>query len=199
MDDQGDLGEASAAVARLISSIGEDVTRGGLAETPLRYAKALRELTSGYGQKIEDVLKVFDDGGENYDEMVFQGAIPFYSLCEHHLLPFFGVAHIGYIPKNNRIVGLSKLARVTEIFARRLQVQERLTCQIAEALAVHLDPEGVGVVLRCRHLCIESRGVRKVGTITKTSKLIGALHDNASAKTEFLSMVENADAKATNI
>jgi len=162
-------------------------------ETPRRVADAWSHWTSGYQHDPATILKVFKDGGDKYNEMVFQGAIPVYSHCEHHLAPFFGVAHIGYIPGTKGIVGLSKLARLTDIFARRLQVQERITMQIADALSEHLQPLGVGVVLRCRHLCMESRGVCKTGTITWTSALRGCMN-NASPREEFLRFVGAADA-----
>ena len=131
------------------------------------------------------MLKTFEDGAERYDEMVIDHDIPIYSHCEHHLAPFFGKAHIAYIP-NGRIVGLSKLARVAKAFAQRLQVQERLTSQIAHALHEALEPVGVGVVLECRHLCMESRGACVPGTMTTTSCLLGAMKDVPSARAEFL-------------
>lgn len=169
-----------------------DVDRGGLCETPARYNKAFQFWLSGYKQDPAAILKVFEDGAENYDEMVTVGGIPIYSLCEHHLAPFFGVAHIGYIP-NGRIVGLSKLARLAEVFARRLQVQERLTQQIANALQENLQPKAVGVVLRCRHMCMESRGIQKTGAITFTSTLLGAFKAEAETRAEFLKFVERCD------
>jgi GTP cyclohydrolase IA len=166
----------------------EDPNRSGLSETPQRLADAWCFWLSGYEQKSEDILKQFDDGAEHYDEMIFQAGINFYSHCEHHLTPFFGVVHIGYLP-NKRIVGLSKLARIVEIYARRLQVQERLTTQIASALEL-LEPIGVGVVVQARHLCIESRGIQKPGTITTTSALRGAIKTHEQARSEFLSFVQ---------
>jgi GTP cyclohydrolase I len=158
-----------------------------LQETPKRYLAALLFWTSGYNQEPGQILKTFEDGGEGYDEMVFQGAIPLWSLCEHHVAPFFGVAHVAYIP-NGRIVGLSKLSRLVEIFARRLTVQERITTQVADALEKHLEAKGVGVMLQCRHTCIESRGVQKSGSITTTSALRG-LFKQSDARAEFMSMV----------
>lgn len=175
-----------------LARITPDHKRGGLAETPRRVSEAWKFWTSGYYADPAAVLKVFDDGAEDYDALVFQGNIPCYSMCEHHLAPFFGVAHIGYIP-NKRIVGLSKLARVTDIFARRLQVQERLTTQIANALYDNLDPLAVGVVLRCRHLCMESRGIQRAGTVTYTSALRGQFKEEPEARAEFLRFVERAD------
>lgn len=177
--------------ASLLAQIGDDPGREGLAETPGRCARAWAEWTSGYGQDPALVLKTFEDGSKGYDELVFQGNISCYSHCEHHLAPFFGVAHIGYIPRG-RVVGLSKLARLVDVFARRLQVQERLTVQIAQALQDALAPRAVGVVLECRHLCMESRGIQRAGTVTKTSALLGEFRDEPDARAEFLSMVHSA-------
>lgn len=176
----------------LIEQVGENPGRAGLAETPERAARAWAEWTSGYAQDPEAVLKSFEDGAKDYDEVVFLGNIPLYSHCEHHLAPFFGVAHVGYIP-SQRVVGLSKLARLVDIFARRLQVQERLTVQVAEAL-LHspLCPRAVGVVLECRHTCMESRGVRRTGIVTKTSALHGAFRDEPEARAEFMALVGSA-------
>lgn len=182
---------APALFEELLLHIGEDPSREGLAETPERCARAWAEWTSGYDQDPVAVLKSFADGSEGYDELVFQGNISCYSHCEHHLAPFFGVAHIGYIP-SGRVVGLSKLARLVDVFARRLQVQERLTVQIAQALQDVLKPRAVGVVLECRHLCMESRGIQRAGTVTKTSALLGAFRDEPDARAEFMSMVTSA-------
>jgi GTP cyclohydrolase I len=173
----------------LLHYIGEDPKRGGLQETPGRFLRAWKEWTSGYGQDPADILKVFEDGAQNYDAMVIVKGLPVFSHCEHHLAPFFGVAHIGYIP-NGRIVGLSKIARLVDIFARRLQVQERMTNQIADALQDNLNPVGVGVILRCRHMCMESRGIQRQGSETITSAMRGALHDEVSARAEFLNLIE---------
>lgn len=180
----------------LLQQLGEDPNREGLLETPKRTARAWSEWTSGYGQNPAEVLKCFEDGSENYDEMVFQGNIAFHSHCEHHLAPFFGVAHVAYIP-HGRVVGLSKLTRLVDIFARRLQVQERMTRQIAEALDEHLQPLGVAVVLRARHLCMESRGVRKIGTHTSTSAVLGVFKDKPEVRDEFFSLARMASAEAT--
>jgi GTP cyclohydrolase IA len=179
-------------ITKLLKFIGENPEREGLQETPDRYIKALEFWTSGYGLNPDKVLKTFSDGAEKYDQMIFQGGIPLFSLCEHHIVPFFGIAHIGYIP-DRRIVGLSKLARVVEIYARRLQCQERLTQQIADALWNNLKPKAVGVVIRCRHLCMESRGVQKIGTTTTTSALHGTIKDESDCRAEFMSMVTTAD------
>jgi GTP cyclohydrolase I len=179
------------AVRGLLAAIGEDPDREGLLETPARYVKALGEWTSGYGQEPSDVLKVFSDGGENYDQMVLVKDIPVYSLCEHHMAPFWGVAHVAYIP-DGKIVGLSKLTRLVNIFARRLQVQERLTQQVAQSLEDHLKPRGVGVILRCRHMCMESRGVRTAGSETVTSSLFGEIFERTKARAEFMSLAGNS-------
>lgn len=164
--------------------------RKGLEGTPLRFALAWSFWLSGYKDSPKDVLTTFEDGAEKYDQMIVQRDIPVYSLCEHHLAPFFGVAHIAYIP-DGKIVGLSKLSRLTDIYARRLQVQERLTSQIADALHVHLTPKGVGVVLRCRHLCMESRGIQRMGTTTTTSAMRGVMLDDTAARAEFLGLLRS--------
>lgn len=172
--------------------IGEDVSRGGLVETPARVAKAWRHWASGYDKDPGEVLKCFDDGAEQYNEMVLIKDVPVYSHCEHHLAPFFGVAHVAYIP-NGRIVGLSKISRLVDVFARRLQVQERMTNQIAEAIYAHLEPRGVGVVVRCRHLCMESRGIQRQGSSTTTSALRGALFSDERARAEFFQLVNSKE------
>lgn len=174
-------------VVRLLEYIGEDPKRGGLLETPARVLKAWRFWTSGYGKDPVDVLKCFEDGADGVDEMVVVRNIPFYSQCEHHLAPFFGTATIAYIPQQ-KIVGLSKLSRLLDIFARRLQVQERLTNQVADALFDNLNPLGVGVLIRAKHLCMESRGVCQQGHETVTSALRGVMHDESSARSEFLTL-----------
>lgn len=174
---------------RLLQFIEEEPSRGGLIETPARAAKAWREWTQGYHEEPADVLKTFDDGASDYDQMVVVRDIPIYSHCEHHLAAIFGTASIAYVP-NGKIVGLSKLNRLANIYARRLQVQERLTTQIADAIDEHLQPVGVGVVLRCRHLCMESRGVCQQGHITVTSALRGALRDQPDSRAEFFKLIE---------
>ena len=175
-------------VRQLLRLIGEDPDREGLQETPLRFLKAMAEYTRGYREKPENVLKVFEDGGEGVDEMVIVRDIPVYSLCEHHLAPFFGKAYVGYVP-DKKILGLSKISRLVEVYSRRLQVQERLTNQIADALAKHLQPLGVAVVLECRHLCMESRGVKHAGSSTVTSALRGSIKKNPDTRKEFLSLI----------
>lgn len=165
----------------------ENGVRGGLQETPMRVAKAWEHWTSGYHIDPADVLKTFEDGAEGVDEMVLVKDIPFYSHCEHHMAPIFGTATIAYLPYG-KIVGLSKLSRLLDIFARRLQVQERLTCQVADALMEHLQPRGCGVVIRARHLCMESRGVCQQGHHTVTSALRGLFKDDQSVRSEFLAL-----------
>lgn len=161
--------------------------RQGIAETPERFARAWTKFTEGYGVDPASVLKIFEDGAERYDEILVQRDIPVYSHCEHHLLPFFGVVHIAYLPAG-KVVGLSKFSRLVDIFAHRLQVQERMTSQIADALEEHLVPKGVAVIMECRHLCMESRGIQRMGTVTLTSALRGALKERA-ARAEVFSLI----------
>jgi GTP cyclohydrolase I len=163
--------------------------REGLHETPARMAKAWEFWTRGYRDDPAKILKVFEDGGERYDQMVCVRDIPIYSKCEHHLADIFGTATIAYIP-NGRIVGLSKLSRLADCFARRLQVQERMTQQIADALHEHLKPVGVGVVIKARHMCMESRGICQQGHHTVTTALHGAIRDQPDARAEFLRMAQ---------
>lgn len=161
--------------------------REGLLETPARVAKAWAHWTSGYGKRAEDILKVFEDGASGYDQMVIVKDIPVYSHCEHHLAPIFGKASVAYIPKG-KIVGLSKLSRLVDMHARRLQVQERMTTDIANDLDRCLQPLGVGVILRCRHMCMESRGICQQGSETITSAVTGAMLKEPSARAEFLGL-----------
>ena len=172
---------------RFLKSVGEDPDRPGLLETPHRVTKAWKHWTSGYDQHPADVLKAFEDGAEQYNELIVVRNIPVYSHCEHHLAPFFGKATVGYMP-NGKIVGLSKLTRLVDCFAKRLQVQERLTIQVANALMEHLQPKAVGVVIRCRHLCMESRGIKTAGEETVTSAMLGELQPNLAMRTEFLDL-----------
>ena len=172
---------------RFLISLGEDPNRSGLRETPARVAKAWKFWTSGYTQNPAELLKTFEDGAEQYNELIVVRNIPVYSHCEHHLAPFFGKATIGYMP-DGKIVGLSKLTRLMECFAKRLQVQERLTIQVANALMESLQPKAVGVVIRCRHLCMESRGIRTPGEETVTSAMLGELQPNLAMRTEFLAL-----------
>lgn len=174
-------------IRRVLQFIGEDVGREGLLETPGRVARAIAHWYRGYNQDPADVFKAFQDGAEGCDEMVVVENIPFFSHCEHHMAPIFGTATIGYIP-NGRIIGLSKLPRLLEIFARRLQVQERLTNQIATALVEHLEPLGCGVVVKARHFCMESRGIEKIGSSTVTSALRGVFKTDPSTRSEFLAL-----------
>jgi len=176
---------------RLLVSLGEDPDRAGLIETPSRLVTAWKHWTSGYTQDPAELLKVFEDGAEEYNELIVIRGIPVYSHCEHHLAPFFGKATIGYVP-NGKIVGLSKLTRLVNCFSRRLQVQERLTIQIANALMAHLEPKAVGVVIRCRHMCMESRGISTAGEETVTSAMLGELQPNLALRTEFLALTREA-------
>src|SRR5690242_4027984 len=177
-------------VESLLLELGEDPSRQGLKTTPERVARALRELTDGYGVKPDDVIAdaVFD---QDYDEMVVVRDIPFYSLCEHHMLPFFGACHVGYLPKG-RVVGLSKIPRLVEAFAHRLQLQERMTKEIAEGLNDVVEPRGVGVVVEARHLCMEMRGVQKTGGQLITSCMLGTFRRDARTRAEFLELVRRA-------
>lgn len=172
-------------VKELLFMVGEDPERGGLKETPARVVKAWKHWTKGYNEDPAEILKVFEDGAENVDQMVIVKDIPIYSHCEHHLAPIFGTATIAYIP-NGKIVGLSKLSRLADCFARRLQVQERLTNQIADALQEHLNPIGVGVYIKARHMCMESRGICQQGHHTITSALRGAMKNDPASRAEFL-------------
>jgi GTP cyclohydrolase I len=176
--------EYEAIVRRQLELLGEDPSRPGLARTPVRVAKAMKWLTRGYHVELREAVGegVFPD---DHDNMIMVRDIELYSLCEHHLLPFFGKAHIAYIP-NGRILGLSKLPRIVEMFARRLQVQERLTSQIAEAVEVSVSPRGVGVVIEASHLCMMMRGVEKQNSMTITSALLGTFREDAKTRDEFL-------------
>lgn len=182
-----DLDRAAAAVRELLLSLGENPDREGLVETPMRVAKAYNEMFSGLDQDAEEILnKVFDIG---HDEMILVKDIELYSTCEHHLVPFHGVAHVGYIPgADGRVTGLSKLARVVEVFAKRPQVQERLTAQIADALVTTLKAQGVIVVIECEHLCMSMRGVKKPGSRTVTSAVRGQMRDSAT-RAEAMSLI----------
>lgn len=176
------------AVRTILEALGEDPDRQGLQETPARVVKAWQSWFGGYQQDPLSMLKTFEDGAEKVDELVLEVNIPVFSHCEHHMAPFTGVAHVAYIP-NGRVVGLSKLVRVVDAFARRLQVQERLTNQIADCVFQGLGALGAGVVLTCEHTCMSSRGVKVPGVKTTTSALRGALLDKAEARAEFLQLV----------
>jgi GTP cyclohydrolase I len=173
--------------AELLTRIGEDPMRDGLLSTPKRMEKSIAFLTQGYTQSVGEILHgaLFD---VDYDEMVIVKDIEFYSLCEHHLLPFFGKAHIAYVPQG-KVVGLSKLPRIVDVFARRLQVQERLTQQVAEAIEEAIAPQGVGVVIEAQHLCMMMRGVEKQSSVTVTSSMRGVFKTQLQTRSEFLSLV----------
>jgi GTP cyclohydrolase IA len=187
-DGHGANGRVEAAVRQILLEIGEDPDRQGLAGTPGRVHRMYTELTAGYHVDPERLINraIFDIA---YSEMVLVKDIPFYSLCEHHLLPFFGTAAVAYIPRG-RVIGLSKIPRVVEMYARRLQVQERLTQQIAEFLQDRLEPQGVGVVLEATHLCAVMRGVRKPGTVMTTSSVLGLFRTRDRTRAEFFAHLE---------
>lgn len=177
------------AIISLLEAIGEDPHREGLCGTPRRIAEMYEEIFSGMGIDAKDELAVHFDEGHN--EMVILRDIPFYSMCEHHLLPFYGVAHVGYIPHTGgHVVGISKLARVVEIFARRPQIQERMTKQIADAIFDAINPEGVGVVVQAEHLCMTMRGVKKPGTSVVTSAVRGTFRSKVVTRSEFMSLIQ---------
>ena len=180
--------EMEAIVRGMLTRLGEDPDREGLKRTPLRVAKAMDFLTSGYRLNADEVVRraMFS---EDCEEMVIVRDIEFYSLCEHHMLPFFGRAHVGYLPKG-KVVGLSKIARVVDVFARRLQVQERLTNQVAEALMTTLDPHGVAVVMEASHTCMMMRGVQKQNSTTVSSSMRGTFEQDARTRAEFMSLLK---------
>ncbi len=186
MTDLVDLPRAESAVRELLVALGEDPQREGLVDTPRRVAAAFAETLGGRGVDIPALLSVgFEEG---HDEMVILRDVPFYSTCEHHLLPFHGVAHIGYVP-NGRVVGLSKLARLVDAVARRPQLQERLTAQIADMLMVNLLPQGAGVAVEAEHLCMQMRGIKKPGSRMLTSAMRGSFREQQETRAEFLSLV----------
>ena len=179
--------ELEDLVREFLAKIGEDPSREGLQKTPYRVARAYEFLTKGYRQDIDAVMNnaIFE---EKYSQIVIVKDIDFYSLCEHHLLPFFGKVHIAYIP-DGKIIGLSKLPRIVEVFARRLQVQERMTEQIAETLYQYLQPRGVGVVVEGQHLCMMMRGVEKQNSVATTSAMLGEFHDDVKTREEFFNLI----------
>ena len=176
-------------IRSILKEIGEDPARDGLKNTPIRVDRAMRFLTSGYRMDPDEVLgkALFDVA---YDEMVIVRDIEIFSLCEHHLLPFFGKCHVGYIP-NGRVIGLSKIPRLVDMYARRLQVQERLTTQIADTIKEKIQPRGVAVVIEAQHLCMIMRGVEKQNSVAVTSAMLGAFKDNQNTRNEFLNLVKH--------
>jgi len=179
--------QAREAVRTLLAFLGDDPHRQGLIETPDRVIRSFEEIYGGYDVEVGPMMKMFDDGAEDTDEMVVQRNIPFFSMCEHHMLPFIGVAHVGYLP-DQRIVGLSKLARLVDVYARRLQVQERMTAQISQALMDHLQPKGAACVIEATHLCMCQRGVSKHHSDTVTSSLKG-IFKQAKTRAEFMHFI----------
>lgn len=183
----GEADSLAEAVRSIIGQVGEDPGRDGLLKTPQRVARSLRFLTSGYQQDVDKILNgaLYDVA---YDEMVIVKDIEVFSLCEHHLLPFFGRCHVAYIP-TQRVIGLSKIPRLVDVFARRLQVQERLTTQIAETIMEKVNPQGVGVIIEARHLCMVMRGVEKQNSLAVTSAMLGVFRDCDQTRAEFLRLV----------
>jgi GTP cyclohydrolase IA len=182
-----DLGALQSLVTEMLLALGEKPSRNGLLKTPERVAKALAFMTQGYHRDVDELLNgaLFPI---EYDEMVIVKDIDFFSMCEHHLLPFFGRVHVGYLP-NKKVVGLSKIPRIVDMFARRLQVQERLTVQVAETISNKLNANGVGVVVEARHLCMMMRGVEKQNTLAVTSSMLGAFRSQSQTREEFLKLI----------
>jgi GTP cyclohydrolase I len=184
-----DTKKIERAVRDILEAIGENPDREGLVDTPKRIAKMYQEIFGGLHQDPREHLKIFFEE-ESHDELVLVKDIPFYSMCEHHLVPFFGVAHVGYLPKNGKLTGLSKLARVVETLAKRPQLQERLTTSIAEVLVEQVDPYGVIVVIEAEHMCMTMRGVKKSGSKTITSAVRGVFNDDDKARAEAMALIK---------
>lgn len=181
------IDRVAALTKELLTEIGEDPNREGLLKTPERFAKAMQFLTKGYRENLDDIVNgaIFEAESNN---MIIMRDIELYSMCEHHVLPFFGRAHVGYIAQN-KVIGLSKIARIVDYYARRLQIQERLTAQIARSIMDYTNAEGVGVVLECRHLCTMMRGVEKQTSVMTTSSVLGSFHDDEITRQEFLQLI----------
>ncbi len=184
-----DRDKISQGVRLILEGLGRDVTKGVAADTPDRVAEAFGEIFAGMEEKPDELVKIFTE--ERYDQMVLVKDIAFYSMCEHHLLPFFGRAHVAYIPAGGRITGISKLARVVEAHARRLQTQERMTAAIADTLNHTLRPKGVMVVVQAEHLCMTMRGVRKPGSLTVTSVVTGIFRENSATRAEAMTLIDS--------
>lgn len=182
-----DIPRIMKAVREILEAIGEDPDREGLQDTPLRVAKMYGEVFAGLHIDVKDMIRVFNEN--DHDEMILVGDIPLYSMCEHHLLPFIGKAHVVYIPRNGRILGLSKIARIVDVMSRKPQLQERLTTQIADTLVDAVDPLGVAVVVEAEHLCMTMRGIRKPGSTTVTSALRGLCRKDARSRAEALALI----------
>lgn len=180
------IGQLEAGIKDMLVYLGEDPARDGLRDTPLRVIQSWQELFSGYNQNPEDVFTMFD---EPCDEMVTVSA-EFFSTCEHHMLPFFGTAHIGYVPHGGKVIGASKLVRLLEVFSRRLQIQERICREVTAALMKHLKPLGAACVIEAKHLCMAARGVQKQHSVMRSSSMVGVFRDLPQVRAEFLSLVK---------